>query len=84
MGLIQIVGTIIVGFVVGLLARMIMPGADSAGFIVTTLIGIAGAFVGTFVGQTLGWYLPGEPAGFLGALAGALLILLIVRLIRRS
>ncbi len=84
MGLIQIVGTIIVGFVVGLLARMIMPGADRAGFIVTTLIGIAGAFVGTFVGQTLGWYLPGEPAGFLGALAGALLILLIVRLIRRS
>jgi uncharacterized membrane protein YeaQ/YmgE (transglycosylase-associated protein family) len=79
-----IIVTIIIGFVVGLLARMIMPGSNQAGFIVTTLIGIAGAFVGTYVGQALGWYLPGEPAGFLGALVGALLILLIVRLIRRA
>lgn len=73
--------TIIIGLVVGALAKLIMPGKDPGGCIVTTLIGLAGALLGGFLGQLLGLYRPDEPAGFIGSLVGALILLGIYRLI---
>ena len=77
----EIISTIIIGFIVGLIARMVKPGNDSMGFIATTLVGIGGAFVGAYLGQALGIYQPDEPAGFLGALVGAVLLLFLLKII---
>ena len=74
---------IIIGFVVGLLARALKPGRDSMGIILTTLLGIAGALLAGWAGQQMGWYHPGQPAGFIGALIGAIVILIVVSLFRR-
>jgi len=71
----------IVGLVVGALAKMIMPGRDPGGIIVTILLGIAGSVVGNMIGSGLGLYAPGEPAGFIMSLVGALLLLWIYRMI---
>ncbi len=76
----NIIFTIIIGFVVGLLARAIMPGDDSAGLIMTTLLGIGGAFIGRYLGEFLGLYQDGEPVGFFMSLLGALLLLLLYKL----
>lgn len=73
---------ILIGFVVGLLARLLKPGRDSMGIIMTTLLGIAGAMFASFVGQQMGWYAPGQAAGFIGALLGAIVILVIVAMFR--
>lgn len=71
-----ILWTIIIGFVVGLIAKFIMPGKNEpSGFILTTILGIVGAFVATYLGQSVGWYAPGESAGFLGAIVGAVILL---------
>jgi uncharacterized membrane protein YeaQ/YmgE (transglycosylase-associated protein family) len=75
-----ILGWIIFGLVVGALAKFVMPGRDGGGIIVTILLGIVGALVGGFLGQALGLYGPNEPAGFVGALVGAILVLLIYRM----
>lgn len=72
-----IILTIFVGFIVGLFARAIIPGRDISGFIMTTLLGIAGALVGKFLGQGLGLYAEGESAGFFMSLIGAMIILFI-------
>jgi len=73
-----ILWTIIIGFVAGLLAKFIVPGnREPSGFILTTILGIVGAFVATFLGQALGWYQPGEGAGLIGAVVGAIIILVI-------
>jgi uncharacterized membrane protein YeaQ/YmgE (transglycosylase-associated protein family) len=77
----SILGTIIIGLLVGLVAKFLMPGRDPGGFIVTILLGIVGAFVATYLGQTLGWYQPGEAAGFIGSVIGAMIVLFIYRLI---
>ena len=77
-----IVWTIVIGFVVGLIAKMLMPGRDPGGFIVTVLIGIAGSLLATYGGQALGLYNAGEPAGFIGSLVGAIVLLVIYRVIR--
>ena len=61
---------IVIGFVVGLLARFLKPGNDRMGLILTTLLGIAGALLAGWIGQQMGWYAPGQPAGFVGALLG--------------
>ena len=74
-----IIITIIIGFVVGLIARALMPGRDALGFIITTLLGIGGAFLGKFMGEAMGLYREGEPAGFFMSLLGALVILFIYR-----
>lgn len=76
-----IIGTIVIGFLVGLMARFFKPGNDNMGFIFTTLVGIAGAFVGTYLGQTMGIYEVGEPAGFIGAVIGAILVLALLRIL---
>jgi uncharacterized membrane protein YeaQ/YmgE (transglycosylase-associated protein family) len=69
------IGMIIIGFIVGLVARFLMPGRDPMGFIVTTLLGIAGAAMAGWIGRAAGWYRPGEPAGFIAAVGGALIVL---------
>lgn len=71
---------IFIGFIVGLLARFLKPGNDGMGFILTILLGIVGAALASFIGQKMGWYAPGQAAGFLGALIGAIVILLLVSL----
>jgi len=74
----HIIGVIVIGFVAGIIARLLAPGANNpAGFILTTLLGIAGALVATLIGQTIGWYAPNEGAHLLGAVVGAVIILLI-------
>ena len=74
----SILWTIIIGFIAGVVAKFIMPGNNEpAGFILTTILGIVGAFVATFLGQALGWYRPGEGAGLIGAVVGAVIVLLI-------
>jgi len=73
-----IIWTIIIGFIAGVIAKFIMPGPNEpSGFILTTILGIVGAFVATYLGQALGWYRPGEGAGLLGAVVGAIVVLLI-------
>jgi uncharacterized membrane protein YeaQ/YmgE (transglycosylase-associated protein family) len=77
--------SIIIGLVVGVVAKFVHPGQDNLGLVVTALLGIAGSLVATFLGQAIGWYQPGQPAGFIGAVIGAVLILFVVgRLRRRS
>jgi len=79
----HIIGTIIIGFVAGLVARFLMPGRDPMGFILTTLLGIAGAFVATYLGQAIGWYSAGQGAGFIGAVVGAVIVLAVYHMIAR-
>lgn len=78
----SIITTIIVGFIVGLLARALKPGNDRMGIIFTTLVGIAGAFVANFIGQALGLYSAGEAAGWIASVLGAILLLFIVGMLR--
>jgi uncharacterized membrane protein YeaQ/YmgE (transglycosylase-associated protein family) len=73
--------TILIGLVVGIVAKFLMPGNDPGGFIITTLLGIGGAFVANYIGERAGWYSPGEPAGFIAAVLGAMALLLIYRLL---
>jgi uncharacterized membrane protein YeaQ/YmgE (transglycosylase-associated protein family) len=76
--------TILIGFVAGLIAKILMPGKNEPkGFILTVLLGILGAFVASFLGQALGFYAPGEQAGFLGSIVGAIVILFIWGLFAR-
>jgi uncharacterized membrane protein YeaQ/YmgE (transglycosylase-associated protein family) len=73
-----ILWTIIIGFIAGVLAKLITPGNNEpSGFILTTILGIVGAFVATYLGQALGWYQAGEGAGLIGATVGAIIVLLI-------
>jgi uncharacterized membrane protein YeaQ/YmgE (transglycosylase-associated protein family) len=73
-----IIWTIIVGFVAGVIAKFIMPGDNEpTGFVLTAVLGIVGAFVATFLGQALGWYSPGQGAGLIGAVVGAIVVLLV-------
>ena len=77
----NILWTLIVGLVIGALAKLVMPGRDPGGVIITILIGIAGAFVAHFIGEAAGWYAPNEPAGFLASIVGAVALLAGYRLI---
>jgi uncharacterized membrane protein YeaQ/YmgE (transglycosylase-associated protein family) len=73
-----IIWTIIIGFIAGVIAKFLHPGSNEpSGFILTTLLGIAGAFLATYVGQALGWYQAGESAGLIGAVVGAIVVLVI-------
>ena len=77
----SILGTLVIGLVIGVIAKLLMPGKDPGGCIITMLLGIAGAFVAGYLGRAMGWYLPGQPAGFIASVIGAMLLLLIYRLI---
>lgn len=80
----SILWTIIIGFVAGIIAKFIHPGPNEpAGFILTTILGIVGAFVATFLGQALGWYRAGEGAGLIGAVVGAVIVLIIWSMVAR-
>lgn len=75
----SILWTIIIGFIVGVIAKFIMPGdkSEPKGFILTTVLGVVGAFVATYLGQAVGWYRYGESAGFIGSVVGAIIVLAI-------
>ena len=79
----DILWTIIIGFVVGVIAKFIMPGdkTEPKGFILTAILRIVGAFVATYLGQSVGWYRPGESAGILGGVVGAVIVLFIYGLV---
>ena len=77
----DIIVMIIVGFIVGLIARAIMPGTQSMGFILTTVLGIVGAVVAGFLGRKLGWYNAGEPVGWIASVVGAIIVLFIFGLV---
>ena len=74
-----ILSTILIGLVVGAIAKLLMPGKDPGGFIITILLGIAGAFIATYLGQALGWYEAGQPAGWIMSIIGAMILLLLYR-----
>jgi len=83
----SIIWIIIIGFLAGVIARLLSPGPNNpTGFILTTVLGIVGAFVASFLGQAVGWYRAGESAGFIGAIVGAVILLFLYGLImgRRS
>ena len=73
---------LIIGLIVGAIAKLLMPGKDPGGFIVTILLGIVGALIAGFVGRALGWYAEGEPAGLIASVIGAILLLLIYRMVK--
>jgi len=72
-----IIATLVIGLVVGAIAKLLMPGKDPGGCIITILLGVAGAFVAGYLGQAVGWYQPGQGAGFIGAIVGAVILLII-------
>lgn len=74
---------VLIGLIVGAVAKLIMPGKDPGGLIVTILLGIGGAVVGTWIGRSVGWYQEGQSAGFIVSVLGALLLLAVYHLIRR-
>ncbi len=79
----HLIGAIVIGFFAGLIAKLLMPGKDPGGFIITTLLGMGGALLATFLGRSFGWYGPGENAGFIASIVGAVLILFLYRVIAR-
>jgi len=80
----SLIWTIIIGLIVGLLARFLMPGDDKMGLILTAALGIGGSLVATYAGQALGWYAAGEGAGFIASLVGAIILLAIFHLFRKK
>ena len=80
----SIIWIILIGFVVGLLAKMLTPGRDPSGFFITAAIGVAGSLLATYGGQAMGLYRAGEPAGFVGSLIGAVILLVIYHMVRRN
>jgi uncharacterized membrane protein YeaQ/YmgE (transglycosylase-associated protein family) len=75
--------SIVIGFVVGLVARALMPGPNPMGFILTTILGVVGSLVATYLGQAMGWYPPGGAAGFIASVLGAMVLLLVYSLVAR-
>ncbi|MFZ4285635.1 GlsB/YeaQ/YmgE family stress response membrane protein [Variovorax sp. HJSM1_2] len=82
--MLSLIGTVIVGFVVGLIARAVKPGDDKLGLLMTSVLGIAGAFGANFLGSKLGWYAPGEGAGWIASVVGAVVLLFIYGMIAKK
>ena len=82
----SIIWILFIGLVIGAIAKLLMPGRDPGGCIITMLIGIAGSFIALYIGKALGWYRQGDAAGFIASIVGAMLLLLVYRMIagRRS
>ncbi|CAB3719658.1 hypothetical protein LMG22037_04661 [Paraburkholderia phenoliruptrix] len=81
--MLSFIGTVIVGLIVGLIARALKPGDDRMGLIMTIILGIAGSLVAGYVGRALGWYQPGQPAGWIASVIGAIVLLVIYGMVRR-
>jgi len=79
-----ILGMLLIGLIVGALAKLLMPGNDPGGIIVTMLLGVAGSFVAGYIGRAAGWYTEGEPVGFIASVIGAIILLLLYRLAFRG
>ncbi|MEO6004123.1 MAG: GlsB/YeaQ/YmgE family stress response membrane protein [Opitutus sp.] len=79
----QIITMLVIGLVVGVVAKFLMPGKDPGGIIITMLLGIAGSFLAHYIGSAAGWYHEGEPAGFIASVVGAIILLLIYRMLFR-
>ena len=79
-----IIATIIIGLLVGAVAKLLMPGRDPGGWIITILLGLAGSFVAHFIGRSLGWYGESDPAGFIASVVGAIILLALYRLIAKK
>jgi uncharacterized membrane protein YeaQ/YmgE (transglycosylase-associated protein family) len=79
-----VIWTLIIGLIVGAVAKLLMPGKDPGGFIITMLLGVAGSFVATSLGTAIGWYREGSSAGFIASVIGAMVLLLIYRLVIRK
>ncbi|MDO8904683.1 GlsB/YeaQ/YmgE family stress response membrane protein [Hydrogenophaga sp.] len=80
----SILGTLFIGLIAGFIARALKPGDDSMGWIMTALLGVAGSFVATYLGAALGLYQPGQPAGFVAAVIGAILLLFVYGLVKKK
>ncbi|MGH8812712.1 MAG: GlsB/YeaQ/YmgE family stress response membrane protein [Advenella sp.] len=79
----SIIITIVIGFIIGLIARAVMPGNQSMGLILTTILGIVGSIVATYLGQAMGWYAQGDAAGWIASVVGAIIVLFIYGLIAK-
>lgn len=79
-----IIWAFFIGLIIGLVAKALMPGRDPGGFVITGLLGIAGSIIASYLGQVMGMYLPGEPAGFLASVVGAMLLLFVYRMFARK
>jgi uncharacterized membrane protein YeaQ/YmgE (transglycosylase-associated protein family) len=79
-----IIWTIIIGLIVGVIAKFLMPGRDPGGFVITAIIGIVGSIIATYIGRAMGFYQVGEPAGFIASVLGAIVLLFIYRLVTRT
>lgn len=79
----SILAILVIGLLVGVVAKFLLPGDDPGGIVVTTLLGIAGSFIAHYVGRSAGWYSEGEPVGFIASVLGAIVLLLVYRLLFR-
>ncbi len=82
--LLHLLGVIVIGFLAGAVAKFLMPGKDPGGFIITIILGVVGALVATFLGRLIGWYKEGESAGFIAAIVGAIILLVLYRLLKKK
>lgn len=82
--MLSLFGTIIVGFIVGLIARAVKPGDDKLGWIMTAVLGVAGSLLASYVGSAMGWYAPGAPAGWIASVIGAVVLLAIYGLMKKK
>lgn len=79
-----VIWTIIIGLIVGIIAKFLMPGRDPGGFIITAIIGVVGSIIATYIGRAMGFYQVGEPAGFIASILGAIVLLFVYRMVTRS
>lgn len=77
----SVIVTLLIGLVVGIVAKFLLPGRDPGGLFITMFLGVAGAFLAAYVGQKAGWYVAGQPAGFIAAVLGAMVLLILYRLL---
>lgn len=80
----NIIGTLIIGLIIGIIAKLLMPGRDPGGWIISILLGLGGSFLAGYLGRTMGWYATGEPAGFIFSVIGAVILLFIYRLVAKK
>jgi uncharacterized membrane protein YeaQ/YmgE (transglycosylase-associated protein family) len=80
----HLIGTLLIGLIVGVIAKLLMPGKDPGGWIICIVLGLAGAFLAGFLGRSLGWYAEGEPAGFVFSVVGAMILLGLYRAFNKN